>query len=450
MTGNAQLVLHLFLQLVVILVICRLVGRLLRPLGQAQVVGEMVAGVLLGPSLFGLLAPEAQAALFPKTLAVGESTVGHPSMSILYALSQIGLVLYMFLVGLNFNTRLLSRHSRDAVLISLSGILIPLLLGGALGAVLAGRRGLFGEGVLSWQAALFVASATSITAFPVMARILYEAGLTRSRLGTLALGAAATNDAFAWVLLASVVAVVQGSSTIALLAIGGGVLYTLLMLLAGRPLLRVFERVTEREDGLSPGILVPLLALLMLCAWATDWVGIHSVFGAFIAGVAMPRGRFAREVTAAIEPITISLLVPVFFVYSGLNTRMSLLVEPSLLWVAAAVIFLAFACKLGGCTLASRLGGMSWRESAALGTLMNARGMMELILVNIALEKGIITPGLFTILVLMAIVTTLVASPLFRFLYGRDVVARSPEGVEEAECAGAPPGPLPGVSHAGH
>jgi Kef-type K+ transport system membrane component KefB len=423
MAGNFQLVLHLFLQLAVILVGCRLVGRLLRPLGQAQVVGEMVAGVLLGPSLFGLLAPATQQYLFPTALSEGDAGASHPSMSLLYALSQVGLVLYMFLVGLNFNTQLISRHSRDAVFISLSGILVPALLGGALGIALSGQRSLFAEGILPWQAALFIASATSITAFPMLARILYEAGLTRSRLGTLALGAAATNDAFAWLLLACVIAVAQGSGTVALLAIGGGVVYTVTMLLAGRPLFRAFERATEREDGVTPGTLVPLLALLMLCAWVTDRVGIHSVFGAFVAGVVMPRGRFAREVTAAIEPLTLSLLVPVFFVYSGLNTRLNLLLDPSLLAVASAVILLAFLCKMGGCTVASRLAGMSWRDSTALGTLMNARGMMELILVNIALEKGIITPGLFTILVLMALLTTLVASPLFHALYRPDAVA---------------------------
>jgi Kef-type K+ transport system membrane component KefB len=169
----------------------------------------------------------------------------------------------------------------------------------------------------------------------------------------------------------------------------------------------------------------------MLCAWVTDLVGIHAVFGAFIAGVVMPRGRFARGVTAAIEPLTLSLLVPVFFVYSGLNTRLNLLVDPSILAVAVVVILLAFICKMGGCTLAARLAGMSWRDATALGTLMNARGMMELILVNIALEKGIITPGLFTVLVLMAILTTLVASPLFHALHREDAVAGSTDAASE-------------------
>jgi Kef-type K+ transport system membrane component KefB len=447
MTGNAHLVLHLFLQLAVILIVCRAVGRLLRPLGQAQVVGEMVAGVLLGPSLFGLVWPEAQHALFPNTLSPGDGAgvrpTGHPSMSLLYTLSQIGLVLYMFLVGLNFDRQLIARHTKDAVFISLSGIVVPVLVGGALGLALSGDRRLFTAGVAPWQAALFVAAAMAITAFPVMARILYEAGLTRSRLGTLALGAAATDDAVAWILLACVVAAAQGTAWVALLAVGGGGAYTAIMLLAAPRFARAFARVVEREDGLTVETLARALAFLMLCAWLTDHIGIHAVFGAFIAGVVMPRGRFAREVTAAVEPLTVSLLVPIFFVYSGLNTRMNLLLDPSLLGVTAVVILLAFLCKGGGCTVASRLTGMSWREASALGTLMNARGSMGLILANIAWEKGVITPAHFTILVLMAIVTTLVASPLFQRLYDpHAAVLTVPPTAHEAEV------PRPGASRA--
>lgn len=443
MTGNFQLVVHLFLQLTVILVVCRVIGRLLRPLGQTQVMGEMVAGVLLGPSLLGLVAPEAHQFLFPTRLTLGEGaaaqTVGHPSMTILYALSQIGLVLFMFLVGLELNLAHLASHSRAAVVISLSGVLVPVVVGGALGVALSRGDGLFGPGILPWQAALLLASAMSITAFPMLARLLYETGLARSRMGTLALGAAAINDAFAWALLACVIAATGGSATVAVLAISGGAAYVAVMVVAGRPLFRRFERATARDDGTTPATFALLMALLMLCAWFADWVGFHAVFGAFIAGTVMPRGRFARAVTAAIEPLTVSLLVPTFFVYSGLNTRLNLLLDPSLLLVAVVVILLAFLCKGGGCTLAARMLGMSWRESAALGTLMNARGMMELILINIALEKGLITPALFTILALMAILTTLVASPLFQYLYGRhaEAVGGSEPSLEEE--ARAPP-----------
>jgi Kef-type K+ transport system membrane component KefB len=417
MSGTFQFAVHLFLQLAVILATCRLVGRLLRPLGQTQVVSEMVAGVLLGPSLFGLLAPEAQQYLFPTTLTLtmgsATKTVLHPSMAVLYALSQIGLVLYMFLIGLELNRRLLTQHSRDAIVISLSGILTPIIMGGMLGIMLIGDRRLFAQEVLPWQAALFMASAMSITAFPMLARILYEAGIARTRIGTLAIGAAAVNDVIAWILLACVVAAVSGSTSVAVLAIGGGVAYAGFMTIVGRRLFRWFDWITIQHDGVRVEILAVLLLILALCAWFTDLIGIYSVFGAFVAGIVMPRGRFAEAVKVALEPLTVSLLLPIFFTYSGLNTHMALLIEPSLLGITALTIFVAFMCKGVGCMLASRMAGTSWREAATIGVLMNARGLMELILVNIALERGLISAGLFTILVLMAIITTLAASPLY-------------------------------------
>jgi Kef-type K+ transport system membrane component KefB len=437
MSGTFALAIHLFLQLTVILVTCRIAGRLLRHLGQTQVVSEMIAGVLLGPSLLGLLAPDLQQFLFPTTLAVavGDASreITHPSMTILYALSQVGLVLYMFLIGLQLNTDLLARHTRDAAAISLSGILTPVALGGALGVALAGNHSLFPGNIQPWQAALFIAAAMSITAFPMLARILYESGLSGTRIGTLAIGAAAFDDAAAWCLLACVIATVQGSAMVAVLAVGGGALYALTMIFAGRPLFRAFDAVTRRDGEVRIETLTALLLILMLCAWITDLIGIYSIFGAFIAGVVMPRGPFVEGVRRSIEPLTVSLLLPIFFVYSGLNTRMALLVEPALFWIAMATIAIAFACKGGGCMLAARATGTTWREAAGLGVLMNARGLMELILVNIALEKGLITPGLFTILVLMAILTTLAASPLFGLLYPASVKRTAPVVPREGE-----------------
>jgi Kef-type K+ transport system membrane component KefB len=256
----------------------------------------------------------------------------------------------------------------------------------------------------------------SITAFPMLARILYESGMSKTKIGTLAIGAAAFNDAVAWVLLACVIAAVKRSASVAVLAVGGGATYAVAMAFVGRPLFRWFDRATTRDDGVRVETLAVLLLVLMFCAWLTDLMGIYSIFGAFICGAVMPRGRFARDVTQMLEPMTVSLLLPIFFVYSGLNTQMNLLVQPSLFWIAVATIVVSFACKSGGCGIASRMVGTSWRDAAALGSLMNARGLMELILVNIALEKGLITHGLFTILVLMAIVTTLTASPLFNWL----------------------------------
>lgn len=421
MKGSFELAVHLFLQLTVILATCRLVSAILcRYFGQTRVVGEMVAGVLLGPSLLGLLAPEAQQWLFPTvvTLPNGSRHV-HPSMTILYALSQVGLVLYMFLIGLELNRSLLVRHSRKALFISGAGILVPALMGGAQGYWFAANPDLFAAGLQPWQSALFLGSAMSITAFPMLSRILQEQGLSRTRFGTLALGAAASNDAFAWCLLACVLASTHGSPTPALLAIGGGAGYALAMATVGRTWLTRLGQSVERAGDLAPDRLALVAMTLCGCAWLTDLLGIYSVFGAFVLGAVMPRGVLGRALQRAFEGTTVALLLPVFFVYSGLSTQVSLILEPRLSGTAGMVLLTAFACKGLGCSLAGRYCGASWREASAMGALMNARGMMELILLNIALEKGLITPALFTILVLMAVVTTLATSPIFRLLYGR-------------------------------
>lgn len=416
-----DLTVKLFLQLAVILAACRVCGFIGRRfLGQTQVVSEMVAGVLLGPSLFGLLAPEAQAWLFPKTLPVGGP---HPSMLILYALSQIGLVLYMFIVGMEFNLRLLLGRVRHASLVSGAGIAVPMALGAIAALTLRGDADLFASHVTPGAAALYLGAAMSITAFPTLARILQEKGIARTRLGTLALAAGSSGDAAAWCLLALVLSYLEGSWLIAILAIGGGGLYVLAMLLLGRPLLRVLDRGVDGQGRIAPGTLVAALLVLMLGAFVTDVVGIYAVFGAFIAGVAMPRGRFADAAIGHLEPLTTTFLLPVFFVYSGLNTQIGLLASPAVWRVAVILVAVAIVGKGVACLLAARVAGEAWRESVAIGVLMNARGLMELIILNIGLQHGIITPTLFTIMVLMAVVTTLMTSPLFDLVYGRRAAA---------------------------
>jgi len=418
---NHNLITHLFLQLAAILATAKVSGWLLRYLGQTQVVSEMIAGVLLGPSFFGLIAPNLQQFLFPKSLmlTVGGSTITipHPSMTMLYALSQLGLVLYMFIIGLQFSNTLLSKHFFQAGILSLSGIITPLLLGGGLGLILSRDSRLFVQNLAPWQAALFMASAMLITAFPMLARIIYESGIANTKIGTLALGAAAFDDAVAWVLLAVVLATAKSSPLIAVLAIGGGIAYVVTMIFIGRPLLRLFRRKSLQDNGIRMETLTALLLILTLCAWFTDAVGIYSIFGAFIVGTVMPREGFSERVCRLIEYLTVTLLLPIFFVYSGLNTQLGLLVQPSLFLIAVVTIIVAFVCKGVACLLATRLGGESWRGAALVGVLMNARGLMELILTNIGLENHLITPALFTILVMMAIVTTVAASPLFKLLY---------------------------------
>lgn len=406
---NSQIALSLFLQIVVILGACRIVGWLVRPLGQPQVVAEMLTGVALGPSLLGLLLPDLQARLFAK-----------PTASAIYVLAQIGLALYMFLVGLKFDLDILRRRVKSAVAVSWAGILTPFVLGAGLAAALGDRFPLFAPGVGRGEAMLYMGAAMSITAFPVLARIVEERGLIGTSLGTLALGAGSFDDAAAWCILAVVLASFSGRPAIAGLAIGGGALYAAGLLVAGRPALR--RRLTALEaDPVRSQLLLPLVLILLAAgAWLTDTIGIHAVFGAFVLGAAMPRGAVAERLESQIAPLTTSLLVPMYFVNSGLNTRLALVDTLPLVGLALLVLFIACTGKGLACALAARWSGASRRESVAIGALMNTRGLMELIILNIGLERGLITPTLFTVMVVMTIATTLAALPAFNLIYGRN------------------------------
>jgi len=437
--SNFDLVLRLFLQLTVILLACRIVGILGRYVGQTQVVSEMVTGVILGPSLLGYLLPSVQTWLFPAqlTVAVGGATavIPHPSMSILYAFSQIGLVLYMFLIGLDFDAGLLRGRLRSAGTVSLAGIATPFALGAAAAYWLLNESDFFSPGIIPWNAAMFMGASMSITAFPMLARIIYENGISGTSMGTMALAAGSLDDVIAWCLLAVVLAVFNATPSTAVLAIGGGLMFGLGMVYLGRPALQVLERWTDRDDGVTMTTLLTMLLVVMASAWFTDYIGVYAVFGAFIAGTVMPRGRFRAEVRLRMEHLTTGLFLPRFFVYSGLNTRIGLVNTPWLWMLTAVIIALAVLGKGVACTLAARFSGEPWRESLAIGTLMNARGLMELIILNIGLQAGVIRPTLFTIMVLMAVVTTLMASPLFRFVYGRANEARRQLGAAGAMLA---------------
>lgn len=403
--SNFELSVLFFLQLALILTVCRLVGVLARYAGQPQVVAEMIAGVLLGPSLLGDFSTTW---LFPAE-----------SKTAIYIVSQIGLVLYMFLIGLEFDTKLLAHRMRSAVWVSVAGIATPFLLGALLSYSLTADATFFTSGVNPVEAMLFTGASMSITAFPMLARIIYERGLSGTSLGTLALSAGASDDAAAWCILAIVLASFSGDSSIALLAIGGGVCYALLTIKVGSKLLKPLGTAAERTGKVSEGHFAIVLIVLMLGAWFTDRIGIYAVFGAFIMGVAMPRGRFASEVQKKLEPLTVNFLLPLFFIYSGLNTSLGLVSTPYL-WLIMGLVLLASCLGKGvACWAAARLCGEPQREALAIGTLMNARGLMELILLNIGLQHGVITPTLFTILVLMAVVTTLMATPIFEWIYGK-------------------------------
>jgi Kef-type K+ transport system membrane component KefB len=403
-----ELSVRVFLQIAVILFACRLVGRLVRPLGQPQVVAEMITGVLLGPSLVGLLFPAAQAWLFPA-----------PTKPIIYVLAQIGLALYMFLVGLEFDLDLIRHRVRSAVAVSWAGIATPFALGAALALVLRERFPVFAPDVSSLQAVLFFGAALSITAFPMLARIIYERGLSGTSLGTLALAAGSLDDAAAWCLLAVVLSGFTGDPWIALLAVGGGAVYLLGMFVGGRPLLaRLYARLGRGPE--SDALLLPAtLVLLALAAWTTDSLGIYAVFGAFVLGACLPRGPLQKRLEGQMAPLTTVLLLPMFFVNSGLNTAIGLLDSWTMWGVALLVLLASVAGKGLACGVAARLCGETPRDAVAIGALMNARGLMELILLNIAYERGLITQTLFTMLVLMAVVTTLMAVPFFNRVYGR-------------------------------
>lgn len=426
---NFELVLKLLLQLTVILASCRIVtivGK--RYLGQTDVVCEMIAGVMLGPSLFGAIAPSLQQWLFPKTQLILENgtKIPHPSMAILFAISQLGLVLYMFLIGLEFNSTLIKQRIKSAGLVSFAGILAPFILGAIASLFLYGRGDLFKSGLKSWEAALYLGASMSITAFPMLARMLYERGIAKTHFGTLALAAGSIDDATAWCLLAIVIASFKANSSIAVLAIGGAIGYVLLTIFLGRPALNIFARRFARDGAVSIQTLTLVLIILMFCSWFTDAIGVYAVFGAFILGTAMPRGEFAIQISDRLEFLTTSLLLPIFFVFSGLNTQIGLVNTPSLWLITTIIIIIAISGKGIACMLAAKFAGENWRESATIGALMNARGLMELIILNIGREQGIITDTLFTIMVIMAIVTTLMTSPLVDILLQGTSYEKSP------------------------
>ena len=410
-----------FLQMFVILAACRLCGWAVRRfLRQPQVIGEMIAGVILGPSLLGSVAPAVQQFLFPPE-----------SKPLLYAVAQLGIALYMFLVGIDFRSEDFKSHAKGAVAISVSGIVVPFIVAIFTTPWLM-STGLFTAGVSGFNATLFLGAAIAITAFPVLARIIHDRGLDGTVIATQALSAAAIGDAVAWCVVAVVLASLGAGNGIVVLAIGGGATLAAVLILLGprlfAPLGRLAEAQHEAGQPLSPAVLAIALMLCLLSAYVSDAIGLHAVFGAFLIGTAMPRGIFAQRTRALLEPFTLVFLLPVFFAYSGLNTRLAMVNTPSLLFIAAVILAASIFAKFIACWAAALAVGHGNARALGLGALMNARGLTELIIINIGLQAGIIGPALFSMLVLMAIVTTLMASPLFELVYGRAARARGEIG----------------------
>ena len=412
--NNLELAVHFFLQLAVILLFCRVAGAVAAKFGQPQVVAEMIAGVLLGPSLLGWLFPYMQQWLFPWD----KTQLTRDTQSYLFPASQLGLALYMFIVGMEFRMDIIRKEFKSSIAVSVAGMATPFVLGAGLGWVLFYHTKLFGEKTSLTEATLFLGASMCITAFPMLARIIHFKKLNGSTMGTVAIGAGAIDDATAWCLLAVVLASFDRNWSHAVYNIGGGIAFTTVSLCIIRPLLARVSHLLLKDDELTEAGLVIGLSCMALGAWFTDWVGLHAVFGAFIMGAAMPRGNVVRDLIARIQPLTVALLLPLFFTYSGLNTRIGLL-NTGFLWMICAIVLIAATLGKGvACWLAARATGISNREALGIGVLMNARGLMELIIINIGLQRHIITEGLFATLVIMAVITTLMASPIFDRLVG--------------------------------
>lgn len=397
----------LLLQLAVILSTARAVGWLLRRIHQPQVVGEMIAGILLGPSLLGWLFPRFAAFLFPPE-----------GLGFLSAVSQVGVVLFMFLMGLEVEPELLRGRGRAAVVVSQAGIVVPFLLGSALGLFLYPR--LAHEGVVRAHFVIFMGTAMSITAFPVLARILRERGLMTTTVGTMGLACAAVDDVAGWSMLAAVVLMTRSQE------VGASLGMTLLGLAAFaaalwflvRPLLRWMANAYHRRGYLSNDLMSLVLLLALGGALAGESLGVHALFGAFVVGVMTPRRpEFVRAIVGRMQDLVVVLLLPIFFALTGLQTRIDLLSGVDMWLYCALVLIVAIAGKFGGASIAARATGLSWREAGALGVLMNTRGLVELILLNVGLEIGVITPSVFTMMVVMALVTTVVTTPLLQWIY---------------------------------
>ena len=416
---HENLLLLLFVQICVIVALSRVVGWVFVRIGQPQVVGEMLAGIMLGPSVLGWLWPGAASTLFPTG-----------SLQYLSFLSQLGVVCFLFLVGLELNPKLLRDRGHAAVMISHMSIVAPFLFGAALTLYLFPR--VFQETpAMSFRAvALFMGAAMSITAFPVLARILTERNLHKTNIGAVAITCAAIDDVTAWCMLAFVVAFAQFRGLHqALLTAILTVAYALMMFLVVRPFARKLESVYERQGRLSQGVMAVILLLALTSACVTEWIGIHALFGAFLMGAMMPKGsRFVREVSGKIEDYTVILLLPIFFAYSGLRTQIGLLNTPALWFDTGLIILVACLGKFGGSSVAARVCGMPWRDASAIGILMNTRGLMELVILNIGRDLGVISEAVFAMMILMALVTTGLTQPILNLIYPVRLLARQLAG----------------------
>lgn len=391
----------LLLQIVTVILLARLLGWVCKRIGQPSVIGEIAAGIMLGPSLLGRFAPEVSQMLFPAD-----------SLGNLQFLSQIGLILFMFVVGMELDLKVLRNRAKEAVVISHASIVTPFVLGTVLAFYLFADYA--PEGVPFTSFALFLGIGMSVAAFPVLARIVHERGMSKTKFGAMVITCAAVDDITAWCMLAAVIAIVKAGSLLSsLYIIGLSGIYLLAMVFLLRPFLRRVGDLHTSQENLSKSIVAIFFLALLLSSVATEVIGIHALFGAFVAGTIMPDNlKFRSLFIEKVEDVALVLLLPLFFVFTGLRTQIGLLDDPKMWGLTGIIILLAVAGKFLGSALAARFVGNSWKDSLNLGALMNTRGLMELVVLNIGYDLGVLTPDLFAMMVVMALATTFMTGPL--------------------------------------
>lgn len=398
--AESHTLLHVLVALLIVILASRALGALFRYVNQPPVIGEVVAGILLGPSLLGRVAPEISAYILPTTVA--------PYLSVV---AQVGVILYMFLVGLALDTKLLSSKTHATLAISHASIVAPFLLGAVAAYFI---YPVFSSADVPFGVfAMFMGVSLSVTAFPVLARILTDRKMHKTKLGVIAISCAAVDDVTAWCLLALMVSVAQARLGGAFFTVGLTLVYIALMFSVVRPLVHAFCRRQEVRGEIQPSAIVAAFVALLASALLAEFIGVHALFGAFLVGAVIPHDSLlSRELLRRLEDVVVILLLPAFFAFTGMRTQIGLVSGLEHWLVCGAIIIVASVGKFGGSTLAARFSGLGWRDSACLGILMNTRGLMELIVLNIGLDLKVLSPTLFTMLVIMAVVTTLATSPI--------------------------------------
>ena len=403
----------LLLQIITIIIVSRFFGWIFRKIGQPSVIGEIIAGIFLGPSLVGMYFPEFSAMLFPAD-----------SLGNLQFLSQIGLILFMFVVGMELDLKVLKNRANEAIVISHASIVIPFTLGIGLAYFIYYRFAPAGVPFLSF--ALFMGIAMSITAFPVLARIVQERGIHKTKLGAIVITCAAADDITAWCILAAVIAIVKaGTFASSMYIISLSILYVLLMLFVVKPFLKKIGDLYATRENLSKPVVAIFIVTLIISSYMTEIIGIHALFGAFMTGAIMPDiTKIRKIIIEKVEDVSLILLLPLFFVFTGLRTEIGLINGIYLWQITGLIILVAVVGKFFGSALAARFVGQNWRDSLTIGALMNTRGLMELIVLNIGLDLKVITPEVFTMMVIMALVTTFMTGPvidLIDFIFNKKV-----------------------------